>query len=218
MKKAWILSFLVLGPLSVGSGSAQVNLPLDAPNCAILNALDPASVDHCPTPDLGPSRGLIIRLEDADTIPDTQTASKQARVSVSKPQNPVPIDRKAAKSDSGYYIYFAFDSETLEKEYRDHLDDLATVLASEPVKNNCIKITGHTDTVGSEAYNLALSERRAKAVYMYLTAHKKIDKARLITAGLGESQPLPDEKGSSPYNRRVEFSSKPKKDTCQPQN
>ena len=125
-----------------------------------------------------------------------------------KQTSALKIDYKAAKSESGYYIHFAFDSEVLEKDYRDHLDRLIIVLNSDAMKGNCVKITGHTDTLGSAQYNLNLSRRRAHSVYTYLITSKKIDKNRFTIEALGQTQPLPDKKGESPYNRRVEFSSK----------
>ena len=69
-----------------------------------------------------------------------------------------------------------------------------------------IRITGHTDNVGSESENLKLSEQRAKSVYDVL-AKKGIDKSRLNYEGMGESRPIEDndsEEGKR-KNRRTEF-------------
>jgi outer membrane protein OmpA-like peptidoglycan-associated protein len=128
----------------------------------------------------------------------------------------VRVDHKAAKSETGYYIHFAFDSERLEKEYREHLNKLAIVLNSPAMKKNCVKITGHTDTVGDVKYNLGLSQKRANSVLKYLTAKDKVSKKRFTIFAAGEAQPLPDKKGASPFNRRVEFSSKSAPMGCNP--
>jgi outer membrane protein OmpA-like peptidoglycan-associated protein len=65
-------------------------------------------------------------------------------------------------------------------------------------------IEGHTDAVGSDAYNLDLSKRRAVAVALYLVNQMGISPDRLAVAGKGKTEPLTDD----PYdaaNRRVQF-------------
>ncbi len=54
-----------------------------------------------------------------------------------------------------------------------------------------VTIEGHTDSIGSDGYNLRLSERRAKAVKMYLVA-RGVEGSRLDTLGKGESEPVAD--------------------------
>lgn len=200
-------------------GHAQVKLPLDASNCAIFNALSSDNTIYCThDTDLGTSRGLIVTLGGIVSTPDNQQASPDSnnRTAIIDRPSQTKIDYKAAKSETGYYIHFAFDSNKLEKAYRDHLDRLAIVLNSDPMKANCVKISGHTDTIGNSEYNLKLSKRRAQSVYGYLNSLEKIDIDRFTIEALGESKPLPDKAGSSPYNRRVEFSSKPDTSSCKP--
>lgn len=69
-----------------------------------------------------------------------------------------------------------------------------------------VEIQGHTDNIGSESYNLHLSDRRASAVRDYLIS-KKIDPSRLTVKGYGESQPVADNNttGGRALNRRIEF-------------
>jgi OOP family OmpA-OmpF porin len=67
-------------------------------------------------------------------------------------------------------------------------------------------LEGHTDSVGSTAYNQSLSQDRADAVKRVLVRHFQIDSARIRTIGMGESQPIADnesEEGRA-RNRRVE--------------
>ena len=71
--------------------------------------------------------------------------------------------------------------------------------------NKKIMIVGHTDTSGSEAYNLGLSKRRSQAVKEFLVSNYQIDPARIETTGEGESNTLPGKSGNAPINRRVEF-------------
>jgi OOP family OmpA-OmpF porin len=65
-------------------------------------------------------------------------------------------------------------------------------------------IEGHTDSVGTEAYNLALSDRRAKSVFDYLTS-RGVDPARLSSVGHGELKPIADNATAEgrQLNRRV---------------
>jgi outer membrane protein OmpA-like peptidoglycan-associated protein len=65
-------------------------------------------------------------------------------------------------------------------------------------------IEGHTDSIGSEAYNPALSDRRAKSVFDYLTS-RGVDPARLSSIGKGETMPIADNSTAEgrQQNRRV---------------
>ena len=101
-------------------------------------------------------------------------------------------------------ILFGFDKSSLSNEARANLDKLVTILNSYP--DTDIKIQGHTDDKGSEAYNQTLSEQRAVAVSGYLNA-KNISGSRLTVVGYGERLPkyLNDTEDGRAQNRRVEF-------------
>jgi outer membrane protein OmpA-like peptidoglycan-associated protein len=101
-------------------------------------------------------------------------------------------------------ILFGFDRADLSSTSAKNLDKLASILERYPDTN--IEIQGHTDNVGTENYNEALSERRADAVTSYLRS-KGIGTSRLIPKGYGETAPKyanTSEEGRS-LNRRVEF-------------
>jgi hypothetical protein len=85
-----------------------------------------------------------------------------------------------------------------------YLDELASVLLK--AKNWTIKIVGHTDNQGSDAYNMDLSLRRANSVKRYLVG-KGVVETSITTEGKGESMPLVpnDTKENRATNRRVEF-------------
>ena len=100
--------------------------------------------------------------------------------------------------------FFDFDKSVLKPEGKAKLDDL-----SSKVKNINLEViiaVGHTDSVGSDAYNQKLSVRRAEAVKAYLVS-KGIDKSRVYTEGKGEKQPVADNKTAAgrAKNRRVEI-------------
>jgi outer membrane protein OmpA-like peptidoglycan-associated protein len=102
-------------------------------------------------------------------------------------------------------IYFDYDKYDIRPDAAVELDRLAVILERNPTLR--ILIGAHTDTNGTEAYNIKLSNNRAKAVVEYLR-QKGIDPRRLTWVGYGESQPLiypelSDEDEQA--NRRAEF-------------
>jgi OOP family OmpA-OmpF porin len=103
-------------------------------------------------------------------------------------------------------LRFAFDSSTIEPQYYDELNEVAARL-KQVGPDVPIRIDGHTDSVGSDAYNQALSERRARAVHDFLVKAGVPD-AQIETRGFGESQPAysnADAEGRA-GNRRTELS------------
>ena len=109
-------------------------------------------------------------------------------------------------------ITFATDSSTVESQFRPTLDKVADVLD----RNNrtYIDVYGHTDSTGSDAYNQALSERRADAVAEYLVM-RGVESARLEAVGYGETQPIAsnDTIEGRGQNRRVEIKIVPIRDS-----
>jgi outer membrane protein OmpA-like peptidoglycan-associated protein len=103
--------------------------------------------------------------------------------------------------DSG--ILFDFDSDRLRPEARSNLSDLAASLKEYP--NSDLLIVGHTDALGSDAYNQELSERRAAAATRYLLA-QGVGSSRIESVGLGETEPVADNETDEgrALNRRVE--------------
>jgi outer membrane protein OmpA-like peptidoglycan-associated protein len=101
-------------------------------------------------------------------------------------------------------VNFAFDSSNLTSLAQTNLDKLAEVLANNPDTN--INIYGYTDSVGKDAYNLSLSQRRADAVKAYLVG-KGIASGRMFTKGEGKNMPVAsnDTDEGRAKNRRVEF-------------
>jgi peptidoglycan-associated lipoprotein len=96
-------------------------------------------------------------------------------------------------------VYFAFDDSTVAASERDRL--AANVACIEKTKGKNVYLIGHTDTSGTEEYNIALSERRAQAVADFM-ARLGSDPARMQVVPKGETEPtgLGDDK-----DRRVEF-------------
>ena len=102
-------------------------------------------------------------------------------------------------------IYFDFGSDQIRSESEPVLKEIAGALTENPGWN--LKIEGHTDNIGGDQYNQALSERRAAAVKAALVERYQINAARLSTAGFGASRPKEsnDTLEGRARNRRVEL-------------
>ena len=101
-------------------------------------------------------------------------------------------------------VHFAHNSFALSMASSWELDNLIAYLQKHPQLQ--IEIEGHTDDVGDESANQLLSEKRAEAVYIYLTDNQ-IDADRLLYKGFGESKPLiaNDSEKNRSINRRTSF-------------
>ena len=105
-------------------------------------------------------------------------------------------------------IYFYFAKGKIKEESYPILDNIVDYLNANP--NIKIEISAHTDCIGKDSYNLALSKKRAKACFDYLVQHG-IDKSRLKAVGYGEKQLLNDcalqrrDEKAAAINRRVEI-------------
>ena len=120
---------------------------------------------------------------------------------------PAPAPAAAAVSSKVTYAadaFFDFDKSVIKPEGKAKLDDLADKVKA--INLEVIIAVGHTDSVGSDAYNQKLSLRRSQAVKAYLVS-KGIDKTRIYTEGKGEKQPVADNKTKEgrAKNRRVEI-------------
>jgi outer membrane protein OmpA-like peptidoglycan-associated protein len=117
-----------------------------------------------------------------------------------KPAEP-PVSEVITLSSN---VLFAYNKSDLTPEARSELDSLLPKLQSADVVS--VKVVGHTDSQGSDAYNQKLSERRASSVAAYLLS-RGLAPNKLTSEGRGETQPVADndtEEGRA-KNRRVEL-------------
>ncbi|MFA0961793.1 OmpA family protein [Roseivirga sp. BDSF3-8] len=132
---------------------------------------------------------------DLREVSDNQTITKDLYLA--------PIEKEAVISLNN--IFFDFDKSSLKPESYPELNRTAEVLKNNPSVK--IEIAGHTDNIGSDAYNQRLSERRANSVKQYLL-NKGIAADRLVAKGYGESRPIAtndQEVEGRELNRRVEM-------------
>lgn len=134
---------------------------------------------------------------DSDIVPADQCTTPVAA------EAPAPKPT-AEKIKLAADALFDFDKATLKPEGKAKLDELAA--QANALKLEVILAVGHTDRIGSEAYNQRLSERRAAAVKNYLVS-QGVDANRVYTEGKGEKQPVADNKTDEgrAKNRRVEI-------------
>ena len=128
-------------------------------------------------------------------IPTTTTAPAVPRVIAEAPQPP--------RTAFALNILFASNSVRIASKYHAELNKFGEALARLP---STVEISGHTDSVGSDQLNLALSERRARGVKHYLDQHFSLPAERLIAKGYGKSRPRVSNETESgrQQNRRIE--------------
>ena len=118
---------------------------------------------------------------DSDIVPADKCKVAEVAPPVATPKP--SADKIKLSADA----LFDFDKAVLKPAGKQALDDLAA--KAKQVNLEVILAVGHTDRIGSDAYNKSLSERRAAAVKTYLVS-KGIDGNRIYTEGKGESQPV----------------------------
>ncbi|AVR95899.1 outer membrane protein OmpA [Pseudoduganella armeniaca] len=143
------------------------------------------------------------RLENGKCVapPAPATPAPTAPTPTPVPTAPVPTSEKVSYNADAF---FDFDKATLKPEGKQALDELHSKLGGMNVE--VVIAVGHTDSVGTDAYNDKLAIRRAESVKAYLLS-KGVEANRVYTEGKGEKQPVADNKTAEgrAKNRRVEI-------------
>ena len=128
-------------------------------------------------------------------------APKAAPAPAARPAPPPPAATKVTYAADAF---FDFDKSVLKAEGKAKLDDLISKVKG--INLEVVIAVGHTDAVGSDAYNQGLSMKRSEAVKAYLVSNG-VEKNRVYTEGKGEKQPVADNKTKEgrAKNRRVEI-------------
>ncbi|WP_454845345.1 OmpA family protein [Pseudomonas farris] len=154
--------------------------------------------------------------EDGDGVPDSRDkcpgTPKGVQVDANgcPPPAPAPVVEEVAVVKEEVIVirdvHFQFDSAKLTPADKDVLSTIATRLKQESSSAQ-LTVTGHTDSVGSDAYNQKLSDRRAHSVVEYLISQGVPRSSFVSVTGAGESQPVADNKTADgrAMNRRTEI-------------
>ncbi len=115
----------------------------------------------------------------------------------------VPVDAKGCPQTISLHVNFNFDKANILPKYDAQINQVADFMVKYPVYS--VMLEGYTDSTGSEAYNLKLSDRRAAAVAKSLI-NKGVDGKKVSTVGYGESNPVASNKTKEgrALNRRVD--------------
>jgi OmpA-OmpF porin, OOP family len=179
-------------------------------DCAVDSDRDgvPDHLDRCPGTPPGtpvdrwgcPRAPVVSNDADGDGVPDSRDQC---------PGTPAGFRVDASgcivvQTVHAVAVTFESNSARLTSQARQYLDGVSDALAAQ--KELSVEIAGHTDNVGSQAYNLLLSQQRAEAVRQHLV-ERGVDEVRLVAIGYGQEEPVASnatEEGRT-ANRRVEF-------------
>ncbi len=155
-----------------------------------------------------PATGLAQQNPSTDEILKSLTPGVQRGIRLvpaGQQGGPAQAQRPTAPSVS-LTVEFATGSAGLTPQATETLDKLGKALSDRTLASYRFRIEGHTDTVGSRAYNKDLSDRRAEAVVAYLVDNFHLERGHMQAVGMGVDGllvPTPDQT-PEPRNRRVQ--------------
>jgi outer membrane protein OmpA-like peptidoglycan-associated protein len=155
---------------------------------AFLDALTPAASDE-PLPAERRTRTLKV-MKSGERYEGGGSSAKPASV-------------PAKPASASVMITFETESSSLTADSKRILGNLATALNSDQLARFRFNIEGHADARGTSERNLKLSQERAEAVREHLVSRLKVDPARLIALGKGDTEQLNKENPAAAENRRV---------------
>lgn len=202
-----MISFIRLaGPAAITLGAAlsmTAGLAVAADNNAsadqILNALQPKPLTRglSAAPQADPS----IKAREISFV-DSLRNRKTRSLSLGERQEIAEIASTKPKIDLD--IQFDYNSAEIRKTSLPSVQELGKALSNPTLKGSTFVVAGHTDAIGSEAYNQDLSERRADTIKRYLTEKYGINGTDLVTVGYGKSRLKDPNAPMDPINRRVQ--------------
>jgi outer membrane protein OmpA-like peptidoglycan-associated protein len=201
----------MIRPTSGESGGPAAGAPANPPASEMAASPAPAAAETpaatAPAPTAAPSSAEIAPAAPAPTDRHRVAASAPTPESARPMQKAAlpeaaPAAKSAVADVVGFRINFDLNSSMIPPAYETYVDRIGVLMQQEPSLS--LLIEGHTDALGSDAYNMQLSERRAIAVARYLVVRHGIAPERLQVAGKGKSEPLLEDP-YDPRNRRVQF-------------
>jgi OOP family OmpA-OmpF porin len=155
-----------------------------------------------------PGRDQIVGHDEFIKTLGGQEPTAPAPMRLRGPGGVKTVDGPPVAKQVSVSIRFKYDSTTLADDFsRRQVREAGQALASPELRGFLYEIGGHTDGVGSDEYNMALSLRRAQAVKDALCRGYRVDCAKLKVRGYGKSEPVAsnDDEDGRAQNRRVVF-------------
>jgi outer membrane protein OmpA-like peptidoglycan-associated protein len=187
---ALAIAVIVLCGTQIVPASAQ-----DPSTNQIINSLQPkVSFDPTQAAKDAKQADLVNRLQNAKTR--QITVEERSEIAEAVKENDLPaIDLE---------VFFEFDSAMITSEALPILKKLGEALSDDRLKGSVYLVASHTDAKGSAAYNLGLSDARAKSVREFLIEKFHLDPKQLVAIGFGEEQLKNKDDPLAAKNRRVQ--------------
>ncbi|MFM7522710.1 MAG: outer membrane protein OmpA [Betaproteobacteria bacterium] len=228
LRRALIISLFALGGSALAAGGSKKGYLVDSQNDVVRSGFGlcwhtgfwtpadaieecdgaiskPAAAAPAPSPAPAPTQKLAAEPEPDEVV----YAEEETVLAEDEPDMPAPAAAAAAaptaeKVTFSADAFFDFDKSVLKPEGKTTLQNLVAQLKNTDIE--VVVATGHTDWTGSDAYNMKLSMRRAKAVKAFLVS-RGIPEARVFVEGKGERNPIADNhtKEGRAKNRRVDI-------------
>jgi outer membrane protein OmpA-like peptidoglycan-associated protein len=166
----------------------------------ILNALQPKPLTRglsVGAPQIDPS----VKAKEVSFV-NTLRNRKTRSLSMDEREEIAEIASTKPKIDLN--IQFEYNSAEISKTSLSSVQELGKALSNPSLKGSTFVVAGHTDAVGSEPYNLDLSERRADTIKHYLVEKYGIAGNDLVTVGYGKTKLKDASNPTAPINRRVQ--------------
>ena len=211
MKKALIVGLIAVSLTSCATNDPNQRAKYGAAAGAVAGALLGHSVENNKKGVLiGAAVGALAGAGVGNYM-DKQQQEMEAALAAESAHHAIEIERlqnETLKIDIASEVSFDFGSAALKTAFTPTLEKVANILQRYP--NTVIHVVGHTDRVGSESYNMTLSQNRAESVAGYFAA-RGVMRDRLVATGRGESEPRAtnETEAGRQLNRRVEIYVKP---------
>jgi outer membrane protein OmpA-like peptidoglycan-associated protein len=165
----------------------------------ILKALQPKSVTRGLS--AGPQADAAAKAKETIFL---QTLRNRKTRSLSLGEREEILEIASTKPKIDLEIQFDYNSAEITTTSMPSVQALGKALSNADLKGSTFVVAGHTDAIGTEAYNQNLSERRADTIKRYLTEKYGINGTDLVTVGYGKTKPKDPNAPMDPINRRVQ--------------
>ncbi len=165
----------------------------------IRNALQPKPLTRGLS--IGPQADPAVKAKEIHFV-DTLRNRKTRSLSLGEREEIAEI--ASTKPNIDLDIQFDYNSAEISTTSMPSVQALGMALSDANLKGSTFVVAGHTDAIGSEAYNQDLSERRADSIKRYLTEKYGINGTDLVTVGYGKTKPKDPNAPMDPINRRVQ--------------